>query len=98
MGKMTYGEKWLCEVRTIHYIDVLPIGTFPGGEGENSLTGTTRHDMIEILATGVWRTTKQLFGLRGQYCSNPRELFNLRKTLGITVYDTQSKSVCGTVE
>ena len=29
-GGMTMGEKWLCEVRTIHYILVLPIGIFPG--------------------------------------------------------------------
>ena len=32
--------KWLYEVRTIHYIVVLPIGIFQGKKGGHSLTVT----------------------------------------------------------
>ena len=33
-GKITMGETWIYEIRTIHYIIALPIGIFLWGTGE----------------------------------------------------------------
>ena len=60
-GKTTTGEKWLYDVRTIHYILVLPEAIFPRGGGQglgvlgrgnHSLTVATERGLVgDLLAT-----------------------------------------------
>ena len=56
MSEMTMGEKWLHEVRIIHYIVVLPVAIFTRGGGGG---GGMEHSLTAPLKGDGWRLLKQ---------------------------------------